>query len=271
MEIRRGDAAAITGAGSGLGEGLAHVCHEAGMRVVVADIQLDEADACGLGDPEGRRRCNRRAGGCLRPPHRSLRWRHAPTMSTGRCACSATTRACRSSSRSSAPRRTTGAGCSAVNVHGVIHGIDAFVPRMRQQDGGALHREHRLDQRLRSVPAADDDGGGGVHHLEVRGGGPLRGAAGRARSPRGSASPCSVRPASARASSRPSATARKALGGPAPASVDQWEGMEPREIGRMLLDAVSEDRLFVFTDTWPRRFIERRHERMMAAFDLLEG
>ena len=62
-----------------------------------------------------------------------------------------------------------------------------------------------------------------------------------------------------------------ALGGPAPAPVDQWEGMEPREIGRMLLDAVREDRLFVFTETWPRRFIERRHARMMAAFDLLEG
>ncbi len=63
----------------------------------------------------------------------------------------------------------------------------------------------------------------------------------------------------------------EALGGAAPASVDQWEGMEPTEIGRMVLDAVREDRPFVFTDTWPRRFIERRHQRMMAAFDLLEA
>ncbi len=63
----------------------------------------------------------------------------------------------------------------------------------------------------------------------------------------------------------------EALGGPGPAPVDRWEGMEPGEIGRMLLDAVREDRLFVFTETWPRRFIERRHARMMAAFDVLDA
>ena len=44
MEIQPGDAAVITGAGSGLGEGLAQVCHEAGMRVAVADIELGEAE-----------------------------------------------------------------------------------------------------------------------------------------------------------------------------------------------------------------------------------
>ena len=63
----------------------------------------------------------------------------------------------------------------------------------------------------------------------------------------------------------------EALGGPAPATAEQWEGMEPREIGLLLLDAVLEDRLFVFTETWPRRFIERRHARMMAAFDVLDS
>ena len=63
----------------------------------------------------------------------------------------------------------------------------------------------------------------------------------------------------------------EALGGPAPASAEQWEGMEPREIGLLLLDAVREDRLFVFTETWPRRFIGRRHARMMAAFDVLDS
>ena len=59
MEIQPEDAAVITGAGSGLGEGLAHVCQEAGMRVVVADIQLAEAERVGLGAARGRGRSDR--------------------------------------------------------------------------------------------------------------------------------------------------------------------------------------------------------------------
>ena len=43
MERLRGGVAVITGAGSGIGEGLARVAAEQGMRVVVADIAEDRA------------------------------------------------------------------------------------------------------------------------------------------------------------------------------------------------------------------------------------
>ena len=43
MEQLEGRVAVITGGGSGIGEGLAHACHAAGMRVVLGDVEEDEA------------------------------------------------------------------------------------------------------------------------------------------------------------------------------------------------------------------------------------
>ncbi|GAB3275803.1 SDR family NAD(P)-dependent oxidoreductase [Parahaliea aestuarii] len=45
MEALRGGVAVITGAGSGIGEGLARVAAEYGMKVVVADIAVDRAQS----------------------------------------------------------------------------------------------------------------------------------------------------------------------------------------------------------------------------------
>ena len=43
MEQLEGRVAVITGGGSGIGEGLARACHAAGMRVVLGDVEEDEA------------------------------------------------------------------------------------------------------------------------------------------------------------------------------------------------------------------------------------
>lgn len=45
MQTLRDRVAVITGAGSGIGAALAHACADAGMRVVVADIEKDAAEA----------------------------------------------------------------------------------------------------------------------------------------------------------------------------------------------------------------------------------
>ena len=44
MEQLDGRVAVITGAGSGIGEALAHACAAEGMRVLVADIEAGEAE-----------------------------------------------------------------------------------------------------------------------------------------------------------------------------------------------------------------------------------
>ena len=43
MEQLEGRVAVITGGGSGIGEGFARVCHEAGMRLVVSDVEEEQA------------------------------------------------------------------------------------------------------------------------------------------------------------------------------------------------------------------------------------
>ena len=44
MQQLDGRVAVITGGGSGIGECLARACHDAGMRVVLSDIEEDQAE-----------------------------------------------------------------------------------------------------------------------------------------------------------------------------------------------------------------------------------
>ncbi|MYE46925.1 MAG: SDR family NAD(P)-dependent oxidoreductase, partial [Chloroflexi bacterium] len=44
MEQLEGKVAVVTGGGSGIGEGIARACADAGMRLVIADIEVDAAE-----------------------------------------------------------------------------------------------------------------------------------------------------------------------------------------------------------------------------------
>lgn len=268
MEIQPGDAAVITGAGSGLGEGLAQVCHEAGMRVAVADIELAEAERVASEIRE--------AGGEAiavltdvsdRASVEALAARAYAEFGEVRLLCN------NAGVQVFEPIVGTSADdwswVLGVNVHGVIHGIDAFVPRMRQQDGAAYVVNTGSISGCGPYPRPTTMAAGAYITSKYA-------VVGLTEALRDELEPDGIGvtalcPAGIRSRIFDAARNRpEALGGAAPASVDQWEGMEPTEIGRMVLDAVREDQLYVFTDTWPRRFIERRHKAMMAAFDLLE-
>ena len=76
MEQLEGRAAVVTGGGSGIGEGIIGACVEAGMRVVVADIDLDEAERVASAARESGADALAVQGGRLRP-HRNGRPRRA--------------------------------------------------------------------------------------------------------------------------------------------------------------------------------------------------
>jgi hypothetical protein len=44
-------------------------------------------------------------------------------------------------------------------------------------------------------------------------------------------------------------------------------GLDPAVVGRLVLEAILKDRLFIFTDPRLRARVERRHEKMLADFD----
>ena len=268
MEIQPGDVAVITGAGSGLGEGLAQVCHEAGMRVVVADIELAEAEHVAS--------AIREAGGEAiavltdvsdAASVEALAARAYEEFGEVRLLCNnAGVQIFKGLVDTSADDWSWVLG---VNVHGVIHGISAFVPRMRAQAGTAHIVNTGSISGCAPYPRPRTMLAGAYITSKYA-------VVGMTESLRDELEPDGIGvtalcPAGIRSRIFDAERNRpEALGGPAPAPVEQWEGMEPREIGRMVLAGVRADRPFVFTEAWPRGFIERRHERLMAALDALE-
>ena len=212
MEIQPGDAAVITGAGSGLGEGLAHVCHETGMRVVVADIQLDEADRVASEIREAGGEAIAVLTDVSDPASvAALAARAYEEFGEVRLLCN------NAGVQVFKPLVGTSADdwrwVLGVNVHGVIHGIDAFVPRMRQQAGAAHIVNTGSISGCGPYPRPTTMAAGAYITSKYAVVGLSEALHATSSSPRGSASPCSARPASARASSMPSATARRRSAG----------------------------------------------------------
>lgn len=49
------------------------------------------------------------------------------------------------------------------------------------------------------------------------------------------------------------------------------QGLDPREVGRMVVDGILGNQTYVFTNSGSRARVERRYERMTAALDSVEG
>ena len=148
MEQLEGKVAVVTGGGSGIGEGIARACADAGMRVVIADIEADAGDRVANAlreagteaiavrtDVTDRAALDELADAAWEAfgaVH--LLCNNAGVISVGEIA-------------STTPEDWQ--WLFGVNVFGVVHGIQAFVPRMREQIAAlgrrGAHREHRLD------------------------------------------------------------------------------------------------------------------------------
>ena len=134
MRDLAGRAAVVTGAASGIGKSLAGRLAAEGMSVVLADVErraLDQAAAeiGGMASAQGDPRRHRRFG----RERRSRRSPTAPSRSSAPSTCCATTRAC---SRAACSWECTTADFDwtlGVNLWGILHASQSFVPRMLTQ------------------------------------------------------------------------------------------------------------------------------------------
>ena len=276
MEQLEGRVAVITGGGSGIGEGLAHACHAAGMRVVLGDVEEDQAARVANDVRElGGDAIAVRADVSSRESLEELAARAYEAFDAVHLLCN--NAGVLSVSPLVETPETDWEWTLGVNLMGPVHGVRAFVPRMREQPGDEAHIVNTgsvagtfaipglpigvytaskyavvgYSEMLRLELAGD---GIGVSVLCPGGVATRIQEAGR---------------------NRPDA-----LGGPveqAPEDLarqqergDRPRGMEPREVGERVLDGVRANRLYIFTHADQRGPVEERYHDMMAAYDAIE-
>ena len=136
MEQLEGRVAVITGGGSGIGEGFARVCHDAGMRVVVSDVEEEQAARVANSIREiGGEAIGLRADVSDAASVQELADRAYEEFGEVNLLCS------NAGVMMVAPLLETPIEdwqwTLGVNLYGAIHCTNAFVPRMREQDGDA--------------------------------------------------------------------------------------------------------------------------------------
>lgn len=267
METLKDRVAVVTGAGSGVGMGIAHALAAAGASVVVSDI--DEAAASSV------------AGDIAAAGGKAVACRTDVTFTDDLEALAATAISNFGAVHvlaNNAGVMTQGALTEAtdedwtwvlgVNLRAVISGVRVFLPHLRERSPG-----HIVNTVSMSAVAPRLGGGLGVY----------------------SASKAALLSYSEvlRAELEPDDIGVSALL-PGPVDTRIWEaersrpaqfgqrremarperadqGLDPRVVGRMVVDGILADQAYIFTNSGSRPRVERRLERMATALDLVEG
>ena len=144
MEQLEGKVAVITGGGSGIGQGIVGACVEAGMRVVVADIDLDSAERVASAAREsGVDAIAVQVDVSDRTAMDLLAERAYEQFGEVNLLCCNAGVIVETSIVDSTDADWE--WLFRVNVMGAVHGAQAFVPRMRDQGRRGAHRQHLLD------------------------------------------------------------------------------------------------------------------------------
>ena len=265
MEQLEGKVAVVTGAGSGVGEGMIEACVDAGMRVVVADIDLEGAERVASAARErGAEAIAVQVDVSDRIAMDALADRAYEEFGEVNLLCCNAGVIVETTIEDSTDADWE--WLFRVNVMGVVHGAQAFAPRMREQEGDAhivntgsiaglfvppldvgtyaasKHAVIAISDRLRHEVA---DAGIGVSVL-CPGGVTTRLFEGHRNVPDDLAD--SVTPAT---------------------RTDGAGGMAPAEVGRRVLDHVRADRFWIITHPRDddRGRVDERYEGLYAAYD----
>lgn len=270
MKTLSGRTAFVTGAASGIGLGIARTFARAGMNVALADIQADALDAAraeveGLGaraialpldvsDADAVARAAEETAGAFGKVH--------VLVNNAGVAVSGT------------PVAEVGMDewdwVIGVNLYGVIHGIRSFLPLIREHGEGG----HVVNTASIGGLQVNPDLKSGAYNATKFGVVAISEAL--ANDLAGTGIGVSVLcPAAVNTRIYETQKHRPArFGGPFERPdnlrlqpVLEREGLAPDAVGERVAQAIREDELFVFTHTAPREWIERRHRRILEAFD----
>jgi NAD(P)-dependent dehydrogenase (short-subunit alcohol dehydrogenase family) len=155
-----------------------------------------------------------------------------------------------------------------VNLYGVIHGIQAFVPRIRAHGEGG----HIVNTASMAGLQVGDRGTGAYAASKFA---VVALSDALARDLRGTNIGVSVLAPAAVSTEiyTSSASARGSLGGPNPYSDTPAEiaaGLHPDDVGRRVLDGIRAGQFYLITHPETRSWLEKRHAGIMAAYDFAD-
>ncbi len=262
MQELEGKVAVVTGAGSGIGAGIARACAGAGMKVALADVRLPEAE----------------------------RVRDELIAEGGDAIAVATDVTELASVQALADRVEEHFGgvhlvCNNagvwigrllqeadiedwqwlinVNLYGVIHGIDVFLPRLVARGEGHIVNTASLGGFLASPPrgiyCATKFAVVGLSEallLELSGSGVGVSLLCPGQVETGIMESEQVRPEALRTKTEHAAVPQ-----------DEIAGLDPDEVGRRVMDAVREDEFYVITHAEYRDYMKLRFDGILAAMD----
>lgn len=268
MEDLSGKVALVTGAGSGIGRGIALACADEGMHVILADVQEGTAQAVAA-EVEAKE-VQALPVDLDVTDTVSYEWLAEQVYAEfGELNLLVNNAGVMTAGSVSQSTQADWDWTFAVNLTGVVNGIQTFLPRMRAQDGEAhivntvsmaglrlnevvqlgvysasKHAAFAYTESLRSELAAE---GIGVSALCPGGVDTLIGEAGRNRpdqfgGPREGPEP-----------------------GFSPGMMSQQ--MDPEDVGRIVVKGVKANRWLIFSHPELRSHVERRYQRIMDDFD----
>jgi len=268
MRDINGKVAFVSGAGSGIGLGIARQLAKAGAAVALADIRRDAVEAAAddlraggakavaIGVDVSDRASVERAAAAVEREFGAV---HIAVNNAG-------------VAMHGVPVEKVSAAdwdwVIQVNIYGVIHGIQVFCPRIRAAGGGHIVNTAsigglQVNPNFRTGPYSM------TKYAVVALSEAL------AQELQGSGIGVSVLCPAAVATGihLPGRARPERLGGPCERPEAAFlgdlikDGMKPDDVGARVVRAIRDDEFFIFTHTGPKAWIEARHQRILAAFD----
>ncbi|MEQ8485928.1 MAG: SDR family NAD(P)-dependent oxidoreductase [Pseudomonadales bacterium] len=267
MDDLQGKTAFVTGAASGIGLGMARAFARAGMRVMLADIEAAALASAADG--------LRRDGATVETVVCDVSQRDA-VFSAAEATLAAFGKVHVVCNNAGVTSGGSIEDCSeqdwswviGVNLLGVVHGCQAFVPHLkRQQEGGHIVNTASMAGLLGGMAAW---GPYNATKYAVVGLTEVLRQEGRS----GGFGASVLCPGGVNTRIFEAPRNRPQRFGPQQSIVadgvstdDLKRGLDPDVVGRLVLDAIIANRLFIFTDPRFKALVQKRHDKIMADFD----